>query len=100
MPLPLAHGLIGASIVAITLPEASPVGNWKPLLLGAAISITPDFDFFLANSWHRGFTHSLIFAAVISLICFLAAGLANIRLAGGCAGGSFFHGRLGFCSTQ
>jgi membrane-bound metal-dependent hydrolase YbcI (DUF457 family) len=100
MPLPLAHGLIGASIVAITLPEASPVKNWKPLLLGAALSIAPDFDFFLATSWHRGFTHSLIFAAVISLICFLAAGLANIRLAVGCAGAIFSHGLLDFATTK
>jgi membrane-bound metal-dependent hydrolase YbcI (DUF457 family) len=100
MPLPIAHGLIGASIVAVTLPDASPVRNWKPLLLGAAISTSPDLDFFLANDWHRGFTHSLIFAAIVSLVCFVVAGLTNIRLAIGCAGAIFSHGLLDFATTR
>lgn len=91
---------MGASIIAITLPDASPVRNWKPLLLGATLSIIPDLDFFLATDWHRGFTHSLIFAAAISLVCFLVAGVANVRLAMGCAGAIFSHGLLDFATTK
>lgn len=100
MPLPIAHGLVGASVVAVALPAASPRKNWKPLLLGAAIAIVPDFDFFLPESLHRGLTHSLTFAAVASLICFLAAGLNRLRLAVGCAGAIFSHGLLDFATTK
>lgn len=100
MPLPIAHGLIGASIVAISLPTARPLRNWKPLLLGACLAIAPDFDFFLPYHLHRGFTHSLCFAAAISLVCFLIAGRARIRLAIGCAGAIFSHGLLDFATTK
>jgi membrane-bound metal-dependent hydrolase YbcI (DUF457 family) len=97
MPLPIAHSLLGASIVAATLPEASPVRNWKPLLLGAALSISPDLDYFFRTDWHRGFTHSLFFATVVSLLCFAAT---NLRMAIGFAGAIFSHGLLDFATTK
>jgi membrane-bound metal-dependent hydrolase YbcI (DUF457 family) len=100
MPLPIAHGLIGASIVAATLPEASPVRNWKPLLLGAALSISPDLDYFFSIGWHRGFTHSLFFASVVSLMCFAALKFTNLRMAIGFAGAIFSHGLLDFATTK
>jgi len=100
MPLPIAHGLIGASIVAATLPEASPVRNWKPLLLGAALSISPDLDYFFRIGWHRGFTHSLFFASVVSLMCFALIKFTNLRMAIGFAGAIFSHGLLDFATTK
>jgi membrane-bound metal-dependent hydrolase YbcI (DUF457 family) len=100
MPLPIAHGLLGASIVAATLPEASPVRNWRPLLLGAALSISPDLDYFFRTDWHRGFTHSLFFAAVVSLLCFAAIRLTNLRMAIALAGAIFSHGLLDFATTK
>jgi membrane-bound metal-dependent hydrolase YbcI (DUF457 family) len=100
MPLPIAHGLIGASIVAATLPAASPVRDWKLLLLGAALSVSPDLDYFLPTSQHRGVTHSLVFAAGVSLLCFAAARLMNIRIAIGCAVAVFSHGLLDFATTK
>ncbi|MDT4897383.1 MAG: inner membrane protein [Acidobacteriota bacterium] len=100
MPLPIAHGFIGASIIAATLPGASSVRNWKLLLLGAALSVSPDLDYFLATNWHRGFTHSLIFAAGVSLVCFAVARLENIRMAIGCAVAIFSHGVLDFATTK
>jgi membrane-bound metal-dependent hydrolase YbcI (DUF457 family) len=100
MPLPIAHGLLGASIVAATLPEASPVRNWKPLLLGATLSICPDLDYFLRTDWHRGFTHSLLFASVVGLLCFAATRFANLRMAIALTGAIFSHGLLDFAVTK
>jgi membrane-bound metal-dependent hydrolase YbcI (DUF457 family) len=100
VPLPVAHGLIGASIMTAALPDFAPVRNWKFLLLGAAISVSPDLDYFVRTEWHRGFSHSLALAAVVSLICFAAAGLKNLRIAVGCAGAIFSHGLLDFATTK
>lgn len=100
MPLPVAHGLIGASIVAVALPDYSPLRNWKLLALGAAISISPDLDYFFRADLHRGFTHSLILAAIVSLACFIVAGLKNLRIAIGCGVAVFSHGLLDFATTK
>ena len=101
MPLPIAHGFVGASIVAATLPDASPARTWKLLLLGAALSVAPDLDYFFpATEWHRGFTHSLVFAATVSLICFAVVGRRNIRAAAGCAGAVFSHALLDYATTK
>jgi membrane-bound metal-dependent hydrolase YbcI (DUF457 family) len=100
MPLPIAHGLIGASIVAATLPDASPLRNWKPLLLGAAVASGPDLDYFLPTSSHRGITHSLIFAAMMSLICFGIWRKSNVRLAIGLSGAAFSHSLLDYVTTK
>lgn len=100
MPLPIAHGIIGASIVAAILPNASPVRNWKPLLLGAAIATCADSDYFLRTSLHRGVTHSLITATILGLVCFAVWGRTNLRLAIGLAGAAFSHGLLDFVTTK
>ena len=76
MPLPVAHGLVGAGVVAALHPR--PFARRRtPLLVGAALANCPDLDFALViayheRGWHRGFTHSLAFALAIGL-CFLAA---------------------------
>lgn len=100
MPLPIAHGLLGASIVAVTLKEASPLRNWKPLLFGASLSILPDFDYFLGTSLHRGFTHSLIFASIVGMACLAATGLERIKAAIGYAGALFSHVLLDYATTK
>lgn len=73
MPLPVAHGLIGASAVAALLPlSRSRIA--KPLLIGAILGVSPDFDFALnwlrisGGGWHHGFTHSIPFAFVVGLL--------------------------------
>ena len=73
MPLPVAHGLIGASVVAALLPSSrSRIA--KPLLIGAFLGISPDFDYALnwlrisGGGWHHGFTHSIPFALVLGLV--------------------------------
>jgi membrane-bound metal-dependent hydrolase YbcI (DUF457 family) len=72
VPLPVAHGLIGASVVAALLPLSRP-RIAKPLLVGAILGISPDLDYVLnwlhigRGGWHHGFTHSIPFAFVIGL---------------------------------
>lgn len=100
MPLPVAHGLIGASIVATALPDFKPARDWKLMALGAALSIAPDLDFFLRTPWHRGFTHSLISAALVGAVCFAAAGRAHLRTALGLGAAILSHGLLDFASTK
>lgn len=74
MPLPVAHGFVGASILlALREPrDQMPLG--QTLLLGAALGIVPDVDLVLA--WwlnggavvHGGFTHSLFSALCVGVV--------------------------------
>lgn len=75
MPLPIAHGLFGASVVALVHPTAA-VKNWKPMLYGFLLANAPDMDFagsflFGWTNFHRGISHSLFFAALIGAIIFV-----------------------------
>ncbi len=78
MPLPVAHALIGASIVAASRRGISLRKDWAALLAGASIAVAPDLD--LIFTWmlgfdlrtHAGFSHSILFAMLLGL---LAAGL-------------------------
>ena len=73
MPLPIAHGLLGASVVAGLRPSSAP-RRGKMLLLGALLAISPDFDYALNwlridyGGWHHGFTHSIPFALLVGLV--------------------------------
>jgi len=73
VPLPVAHGLVGASLVAALRPSDELVG-WKWLAFGAFLGVAPDFDFALnwlgisIGGWHHGFTHSIPFALVVGLV--------------------------------
>lgn len=76
MPLPIAHGLVGASLAAALHPRPF-ARRCTPLLVAAALANCPDLDFILVfafhmRGWHRGFTHSLVFALAVGL-CLLAA---------------------------
>jgi len=82
MPLPVAHGLLGACVVAALQPRrflATPGRLCAGLLAGAALANAPDLDFLLvfaldSKAWHRGFTHSLVFALVCAAALALCAG--------------------------
>ena len=73
LPLPIAHGLLGASVVAALRPSSERQA-WKPLLIGAFLGIAPDFDYALNwlriswGGWHHGFTHSIPFALLVGFI--------------------------------
>jgi inner membrane protein len=73
LPLPIGHVCISASAVVVLKPDFSLKSDWKILTLGLLLSIAPDFDyalvwiFKLSNEWHRGFSHSLVFAVVLGV---------------------------------
>jgi membrane-bound metal-dependent hydrolase YbcI (DUF457 family) len=104
MPLPFAHGLVGASLVAAIHTRPA---RWRyaPLLLGALLANCADLDFALVflthdRSFHRGFTHSLAFAAALLLVAFIIFGRARAReaLAYGLAYAS--HALLDYSTTK
>jgi hypothetical protein len=71
MPLPIAHGMLGASVVLATHASESRTQTLKAVMLGAFLGILPDFDLFF--SWvlgwgtvvHGGPTHSACFAGLV-----------------------------------
>jgi membrane-bound metal-dependent hydrolase YbcI (DUF457 family) len=73
MPHPIAHALVGASVVAALRPSPQST-HWKSLLIGACLGISPDLDYALnwfgisGGGWHHGFTHSVGFALLLGLI--------------------------------
>lgn len=72
MPLPIAHALVGATVVVAIRPSGQS-DQWKPLLVGAFLGVCPDFDYALnwfrisGGGWHHGFTHSIAFAFLLGL---------------------------------
>lgn len=76
MPLPIAHGLVGASLVALIHPSAE-MKNRKPLLFGGfLLANSPDLDFAFAfllglKNFHRGISHSLVFALLVGALIFI-----------------------------
>jgi membrane-bound metal-dependent hydrolase YbcI (DUF457 family) len=78
MPLPVAHGLVGAGLVAALHPQPFR-RKGLPLFVGAALANCADLDFILVTlthdrSWHREFTHSLFFSLLLILIAFAVWG--------------------------
>ena len=107
MPSPVAHSLVGAGLVAAVLPRrAGRARYWRwALVAGAVLANTADLDFLLvfvfrSRAWHRGFTHSLVFALVVFLCFLLALGRARAReaVAFGLAYAS--HVLLDFATTR
>lgn len=83
MPLPIAHGLLGASIVAALHPKPEKK-FYLPLFIGAFLANAADFDFgfsifFGLKGWHRGFTHSIFFALLFILVLLVLFGRKYFR---------------------
>lgn len=107
MPLPVAHGLLGAAIVAAIHPLASADRRRRvlPLLVGALLANAADFDFGLVfitrdKSWHRGASHSLAFALTCGVLLLLMAGRRHWRAVLGYALAFASHGILDFMTTK
>jgi len=72
MPLPVAHALLGATVVEAGVP-ADRKRRIRLYLIGAVIAVVPDFDLFfswilgLGNRWHGSFTHSIVFAVALGV---------------------------------
>jgi membrane-bound metal-dependent hydrolase YbcI (DUF457 family) len=104
MPLPFAHGLLGASLVAAIHPQPSR-RYFTPLVLGAFLANCPDLDFILVRlfhfrGWHRAFTHSLTMALMFFLISIFVLGAARLREAMAYSLAFASHGLLDFATTK
>jgi membrane-bound metal-dependent hydrolase YbcI (DUF457 family) len=105
MPLPVAHGLLGASVAAALL-ESSDSRRWKLLLLGAFLGVCPDFDYALnwlrisGGGWHHGFTHSLSFAVILGTITVLLLGERKLRSFVLFSGAAVSHTSLDYLMTE
>ena len=104
MPLPIAHGLLGASVIG-AVQSQSRKRYLATLLAGACLANLADFDFILvfvfhSKSWHRGFSHSILFGLVVCLILVLSLGKRHLRksIAYGLAFTS--HGILDYLTTN
>lgn len=105
MPLPIAHGLVGASVVAAICPQPMTKRYFALLLIGALLANCPDLDFFLvvalrSRSWHRGFSHSLAFAFLISSLFLVFSGRRYIKEAIACGLAFASHGVLDYITTK
>ncbi len=105
MPLPLAHGLVGASIVAAICPQPMARRYFALLLIGAFLANCPDLDFFLvvamrSRSWHRGFSHSFALAFIISSLFFVFSGNGRTKEAVACILAFASHGVLDYITTK
>ncbi len=76
MPFPVAHALLGASIVvaASSPPMRADRAGLARLTLGALLGILPDLDYIgvwflnFGGTWHRGFSHSLLVAIIVGAL--------------------------------
>ncbi len=105
MPLPIAHGLVGASIVAAICPQPMARRYFALLLVGAFLANCPDLDFLLvfalrSRAWHRGFSHSFAFAFLISPVFFIFLGRRYIKEAIACSVAFVSHGVLDYVTTK
>ena len=104
MPLPIAHGLLGASIIAAAHPQPRN-RHLLPIVMGIFLANAADADFLLvwvfhSKAWHRGFSHSIMLALIVGLGLMLSFGSQRIReaLVYGVAFAS--HGIVDFLTTK
>ncbi len=106
MPLPIAHGLIAASVVAAVRPYGARRVNYRMLLVGAALGICPDFDYLLnwipglGGGWHHGFTHSFAFAIALGWLTAAVLGRRDARTVSAYGLATFSHSLLDFLLTE
>jgi membrane-bound metal-dependent hydrolase YbcI (DUF457 family) len=105
MPMPVAHGLLGASLVAAVLPRAHPRRYALALAAGALLANAADLDFILVfllhtRGWHRAFTHSFGFALLVWLVLFALLGRARARKAAAYGLAYASHAVLDYATTR
>ncbi|MEO6589215.1 MAG: metal-dependent hydrolase [Pyrinomonadaceae bacterium] len=104
MPLPIAHGLVGASLVSLIHPTANSK-NWKPLLIGFVLANSPDLDFagsifFGLHGFHRGFIHSLFFAVLVAGLIFILLRKNNLLIPLAYSAAFFSHTILDYITAK
>jgi membrane-bound metal-dependent hydrolase YbcI (DUF457 family) len=75
MPLPIGHTAIGLATYDLGLKNKCNINPWKSLIIIIVLSNLSDVDVFVGlifhgngNSFHRGPTHSLLFALTMGLL--------------------------------
>ncbi len=102
MPLPVAHGFMGASVVA----SSSRNPDWKALLMGAFIGICPDFDLFFrwvlgfGVGWHGSFSHSITFAVAAGFLAAAVMGRFHLREIVVFGSATFLHALLDAATSK
>lgn len=106
MPMPLAHGLLGATVAVVATGRRTTPGLWRVLVAGAVLGVCPDFDYLLnivpglGGGWHHSFTHSFTFALVAGLTgAALTRDLSRAWVAA-CALAVLSHTLLDFALTE
>lgn len=105
MAFPVAHGLLGATVIVLTSKRGQKL-NFERVALGAFLGVLPDFDYVLnwlnigGGGWHHGFSHSLIFALIIGLIIAFIIKDFNARTIFGLSLATASHGILDFFITE
>lgn len=105
MAFPIAHGLLGATVIILTAKDGKEI-NYKRIALGAFLGILPDFDYLLnylkigGGGWHHGFSHSFVFALIVGLIIAFAIKDFNLRTIFGLSLATASHGILDFFITE
>jgi membrane-bound metal-dependent hydrolase YbcI (DUF457 family) len=105
MPLPVAHGLLGVSVV-VALRQTSQSHQWKPLLIAAFLGLCPDLDYALnwlrisGGGWHHGFTHSVMFAFILGLLTAMILGERQVRGVVLFSAATISHTMLDFLLTE
>ncbi len=105
MPMPVAHGLLGATLVAAVLPRAGARRYYLPLAAGAFLANAADLDFGLvfalhSRAWHRGITHSFVFALLVFLALFVSLGRRRAAKAFAYGLAYASHSLLDFATTK
>lgn len=105
MPLPISHGLLGASIVAAIIPESVKKRYYLPILTGAFLANLADFDFLFVfalhdKTWHRGITHSIFLSILAGLLFFIYFGNKRRREALAYSSAYASHFILDFITTK
>ena len=103
--MPVAHGLLGASLVAAVLPRKAPRRYAPALAAGALLANAADLDFLLVfglhmRGWHRAFTHSFGFALLVWLLLFALLGRSRARKAAAYGLAYASHAVLDFATTK
>ncbi len=82
MPLPIGHAAIGFAARSLWCEEQTGFGRWKVLLGVLVLSNLPDLDVVFGivfrgngNAFHRGPSHSLMFAFIAGFLAYKAGGL-------------------------
>ncbi|MFZ4795491.1 MAG: metal-dependent hydrolase [Blastocatellia bacterium] len=100
MPLPVAHSLVGATMVTLAMRRFEWKLDTTPLLVGALLGAIPDIDLLL--SWwfnfglraHGTYTHSILFAVAAGAGVALIRNEQKPRAVAGYVGAALSHGLL------